>query len=86
MVCIAQAVSRPPLTVFRIASYINNVHPTKFQSFYANLETFIDSALPLFNQSLMELKAPGYQNQRFHLIELGRDPEIIKHPGHFRPP
>lgn len=34
----------------------------------------------------MELKAPGYQNQRFHVLVLGRDPEIIKRPGSFRPP
>ena len=70
----------------RISSYINNVHPRAHRSFYANLEAFIDSTLPLFNRSLMELKAPGYQNQRFHVLVLGRDPEIIKSPGEFRPP
>ena len=78
--------SQPSLTTSRISSYINNVHPIAHQSLYTNLEAFIDSTLPLFNHSLMELKAPGYQNQRFHVLILGRDPEIVKHPGPFRPP
>lgn len=40
----------------------------------------------MFNQTLIDLKAPGYQNQRFHVAELGRVPEIVKEPGEFRPP
>ena len=75
-----------PLTTCRISSYINNVNPIVHRSFYATLEEFIDYILPLFDQSLMELKAPGYQNQRFHVLVLGREPAITKQPGKFRPP
>ena len=56
------------------------------QNFYSTLEQLIDSLLPLFNHTLIDLKAPGYQNQRFHLAELGREPMIIRDPGPFRPP
>jgi hypothetical protein len=34
---------------------------------------------------LIDLKASGYQNQRFHLAELGRDPMIMREPGSFTP-
>lgn len=40
----------------------------------------------MFNRTLIDLKAPGYQNQRLHVAELGRVPEIVKEPGAFRPP
>ena len=40
----------------------------------------------MFNKTLIDLKAPGYQNQRFHVAELGREPMIVKEPGAFRPP
>ena len=40
----------------------------------------------MFNQTLIELKAPGYSNQRFHVAELGRTPMIVKEPAEFRPP
>ena len=71
---------------FSITSYINNVHPAAHRRLYFTLEKFIDVLLPLFNCTLMDLKAPGYQNQRFHLAESGRDPMILREPGYFRPP
>jgi hypothetical protein len=40
----------------------------------------------MFNQTLIDLKAPGYSNQRFHVAELGREPMIVKEPAEFRPP
>ena len=70
----------------RITSYINDVNPAVHQSFYNILEKIIDTAMPMFNNTLIELKAPGYQDQRFHVAELGRDPMIMKEPGSFRPP
>ena len=69
-----------------ITSYINNVHPSIHQAFYDVLEKFIDAAIPMFNQTLIDLKAPGYSNQRFHVAELGREPEIVIEPAEFRPP
>ncbi|KAL9062283.1 MAG: hypothetical protein Q9161_009825 [Pseudevernia consocians] len=66
--------------------YINNVHPTAHYSFYKILEKLIDVLLPLFNRTLADLKAPGYQNQRFHLAESGRDPVIQREPGSFCTP
>lgn len=70
----------------RISSYINNVHPATHQNFYHVLEKLIDAAIPMFNQTLIHLKAPGHLNQRFHVAVLGRDPMIVKEPGDFRPP
>lgn len=34
----------------------------------------------------MDLKCPGYQDQRIHLADLGRDPMIKLEPDPFRPP
>lgn len=56
------------------------------QEFYAVLERFIDATIPMFNRTLIDVKAPGYSNQRFHVAELGRKPMIIKEPAEFRPP
>ena len=70
----------------QIASYIPNVHPVTQQPFYSILEKFVDATLPLFNQTLIDLKAPGYTNQRFHVAVLGREPMIFKEPGDFLPP
>ena len=69
-----------------ISSYINNVHPKTHQHFYSVLEKLIDTIMPMFNQTLIELKAPGYENQRFHVAVLGREPLIVREPGDFRPP
>ena len=40
----------------------------------------------MFNKTLIDLKAPGYSNQRFHVAVLGREPMIVKEPAEFRPP
>lgn len=70
----------------RVTSYINNVHPAAHQLFYSVLEKLIDATIPMFNQTLIDLKAPGYSNQRFHVAVLGREPMIVKEPGDFHPP
>lgn len=70
----------------RITSYINNVHPIFHHNFYSVLEKLIDSTIPLLNRTLIDLKAPGYTNQRFHVADLRRNPMIVKEPGDFRPP
>lgn len=69
-----------------IISYINNVHPQTHRSLYNITETLIDRFLPLYNHTLIDLKAPGWQNQRMHLAVLGRDPMIQREPDSFRPP
>ena len=70
----------------RISSYINNVHPIIHFSFYQVVESLVDSLIPLFDQTLIDLKAPGYQNQRIHLADIRRTPVVDRDPGQFRPP
>lgn len=70
----------------RVNGYMNNVHPTTSSTFYNEIEGLIDNLLPLFNRTLIDLKAPGYQNQRIHLVRFGRTPFINREPGSFRPP
>ena len=70
----------------RITSYINNVHPTKHRAFYNTLEKFIDKTIPMFNRTIMAVKAPSYENVRLHVAVLGRDPMIKKDVEDFRPP
>ncbi|KAI4130906.1 MAG: hypothetical protein LQ338_001503 [Usnochroma carphineum] len=70
----------------RIDGYINNVHPTRNTALYEQMEILVDQLLPLFNHTLVDLKAPGYQNQRIHLVRFGRKPFINREPGPFRPP
>ncbi|KAL8799657.1 MAG: hypothetical protein Q9182_005727 [Xanthomendoza sp. 2 TL-2023] len=70
----------------RIDGYINNVHPIRNSALYSHAEILIDHLLPLFNRALIDLKAPGYQNQRIHLVRFGRDPFIKREPPAFRPP
>ncbi len=69
-----------------ITSYINNVHPIKHRAFYNALETFIDKTIPLFNRTIMGLKAPSYENVRLHVADLGREPMIKKDVDDFSPP
>lgn len=70
----------------RITSYINNVHPIKHRAFYNTLESFIDKTIPIFNRTIMALKAPSYENVRLHVADLGREPMIKKDVDEFRPP
>ncbi|KAI4094909.1 MAG: hypothetical protein LQ344_001954 [Seirophora lacunosa] len=70
----------------RIDGYVSNVHPSRHSDLYAWLEVLIDDLLPLFNRTLVDLKAPGYQNQRIHLVCFGRDPFIKREPDFFQPP
>ena len=73
----------------RIVSYINNVHPEIHQDFYHVLETLIDATIPIFNEALIEAKAPNYKNIRLHVAVLSSDPYttvISKDVGNFTPP
>ena len=73
----------------RITSYIPNVHPEFHQDFYHVLETLIDATIPMFNQSLIETKAPSYENVRLHVAVLESDsitPVISKDVREFTPP
>ena len=51
----------------RITSYINDVHPHNHQSFYNALERFIDAVIPMLNRTLIQSKAPDYENIRLHV-------------------
>lgn len=70
----------------RIKSYINNVHPLTQSDLYGVAEKLIDAFIPLFNRVLVDAKAPGWLNQRIHLVSFGRDPFIKRDPSNFRPP
>ena len=70
----------------RINGYINNVHPIINRAFYNEMESLIDNLLPIFNRTIIDLKAPGYRNQLIHLVRFGRTPFIDREPGPFRPP
>ena len=69
-----------------VSSYINNVHPTHHRALYHATQDLIETCIPLFNRTLVDLKAPGYRNQRMHLAMIDRDPVIVCEPGPFRPP
>ena len=73
-------------TPHRITSYINNVHPMTNHALYYVVENLIDAFVPLFDRSIIDLKAPGYREQRIHLVEFGRNPFIKRDPTTFRPP
>ncbi|KAL8917003.1 MAG: hypothetical protein Q9208_008221 [Pyrenodesmia sp. 3 TL-2023] len=69
-----------------IDGYINDVYPNRHPALYGQVETLIDHLIPLFNRALIDLKAPGYINQRIHLVCFGRDPFIEREPGPLQPP
>ncbi|KAL9100973.1 MAG: hypothetical protein Q9163_003715 [Psora crenata] len=71
----------------QIISTINNVHPTTQSAIYSVSERLIDKLIPLFNRTLVDIKAPGYQGQRIHLVDYARGSSLIdRDPGPFRPP
>lgn len=70
----------------RITSYINGVHPHNHQSFYNAFERFIDAVIPMLNRTLIQPKAPGYENIRLHVAVMGREPLIKNDVDDFRPP
>lgn len=69
----------------RITSYINDVHPYNHKSFYNAVEKIIDATIPMFNRTLIESKAPGFENVRLHVAVLGREPMIKKDVDDFQP-
>ncbi|KAL8953680.1 MAG: hypothetical protein Q9222_000464 [Ikaeria aurantiellina] len=68
------------------SNYINNVHPLRHSRLYHVTERLIDAVMPLFNRTIIDLKAPGYRNQRIHLVDFGCHPFIDRNPSSFRPP
>jgi len=70
----------------RIISYIHNVHPLRHRALYNVSERLIDAVIPVFNRTIIDLKAPGYLNQRIHLVDFARHPFIKCDPDDFRPP
>ncbi|KAL2058186.1 hypothetical protein ABVK25_001804 [Lepraria finkii] len=66
-----------------IVSYTNNAHPVDHRAFHYVTEKLIDKLMPLFNSTFADIKVSGYQDQRWHLAELGREPMILREPGSF---
>jgi hypothetical protein len=61
----------------QFASYINNLHPTKYRSIYNTIEKLIETALPMWDQCLAqyadgELVGPGRRDPRLYV---GDNPE-----------
>lgn len=53
---------------------------------YYTVKRLIDSLVPLFKSTVIDLKAPGWQNQPIHLAMLGRGPMTQREPSPFTPP
>lgn len=70
----------------RITSHINGVHPHNHQSFYNAFERFIDAVIPMLNRTLIQSKAPPYENIRLHVAVMGPEPLIKNDVDDFRPP
>ncbi|KAJ4422161.1 hypothetical protein N0V82_003245 [Gnomoniopsis sp. IMI 355080] len=55
----------------KLKSYINNLHPTNYPDIYATVEKLIETAIPAWNQSLLEFTSsyhhfgPGQKGSRF---------------------
>lgn len=65
------------------------MHPVEHRDFYLVLETLIATVMPMFNQSLMESRAPHYQHTRIHVAVLENNsatPAISKDVRNFTPP
>jgi len=69
-----------------IKGYINNVHPLRHRALYNVTARLIDTVIPVFNRTIVDLKAPGYLNQRIRLVDFARHPFIKRDPDGFRPP
>ncbi|KAI4253199.1 MAG: hypothetical protein LQ352_003831 [Teloschistes flavicans] len=67
-------------------SYINNIHPFRHRALYRLVESLVDTLIPFFNRTLIDLKAPGWQGQRLVVVEMGREPMTLRDPEPFRPP
>lgn len=65
------------------------MHPVDHRLFYGALENVIAAAIPMFNQSLRESRAPHYQGTRLHVAVFNSNPttpEIHKDVGEYTPP
>lgn len=64
----------------KLTSYINNLHPRKYSDIYATIEKLIETAIPAWDQCLVESqypdsRGPGRKASRFSLPS-GADDEI----------
>lgn len=67
-------------------SYINNICPSVYRDFCSILKNLIDEIIPMFEQTLIEFKAPGRSNHRFHLAVKGCVPLTVNELGEFLSP
>lgn len=63
----------------KLMSYVNNLHPTRYPEIYATIEKLIDTAIPAWDQCLLEyrhyrLHGPGRKGSRFS-VPSGADDE-----------
>lgn len=76
----------PNPSAVSIKSYIKDLNLSLHSALYRIIEHLFDDLVPLFNRSLVDTKAPGYQNQHIHLADITRDTVIKRDPDCFRPP
>ena len=74
-------------SIFRITSYINNLHPLKYKGLYRLIERVIDAVIPLWNLTLGPLEScdwSSYLRVHYH----GSDDALIEQPEPdvFEPP
>lgn len=66
----------------KLMSYINNLHPTKYPGIYATIEKLIETAIPAWDQCLLEYRffkhlGPGRKGSRFS-VPSGADDEDLE--------
>jgi hypothetical protein len=72
----------------RFASYINNLHPTKYTRLYSIIEKIIDRAIPLWNKTLFPLNMHNrleYDVCRIPYTSQEFDPDPQKMPEEEKP-
>lgn len=73
---IGQKIKNELIVFYRITSYINNLHPEKYQPLYTIIEQIIDKTIPLWNATLSPLISPlkeQFQQVRIPYTEVKYD-------------
>ena len=74
-------------SIYRITSYINNLHPLKYKGLYQLLERVIDAAIPLWNLTLGPLEFCDWSSYlRVHYNRSFNDSIEQPEPDEFHPP
>jgi Protein of unknown function (DUF4246) len=60
----------------RFTSYINNLHPQKYQELYKVIEGVVEKAIPLWNMTLNPLKNKHVDPTNPFIIDYSRPPRI----------